>query len=278
MTKPLGALHPYTTPLLLNACWQLEGPDNGHLIFHEVFMRNFNSLSAALLLALCGTTAQAQSAATQGVTAQVAQIVHLSASASAQVTQDWLVMTLAVQKEGADAATVQKQIKTQLASALALAQGSAQAGLLDVSTGQLSVSPRYGRDGKTNGWTGVAELVLQGRDVDRITAVAGRVQGLTVSQVQWEVSPELKRQTEGRIQGQAVAQFQSRASALASSFGFVSYGLREVRVTNQESAGEQPQLRMASVQMDTAPSPMPIPAQAGQSRVTVNVSGSIQLK
>ena len=256
----------------------IRGSDNGRLFFYEVFVRNFNSLSAALLLALCSTVAQAQSSAIQGVPAQSTQIVHLSASASAQVTQDWLVMTLAVQKEGADATTVQKQIKAQLASALALAQVSAQAGLLDVSTGQLSVSPRYGRDGKTNGWTGVAELVLQGRDVDRITSVAGRVQGMTVSQMQWEVSPELKRQTESRIQGQAVAQFQSRASALASSFGFGTYGLREVRVTNQESTGEQPQLRIAALQMDAAPSPMPIPAQAGQSRVTVNVSGSIQLK
>ena len=124
-------------------------------------MRNFNSLSAALLVALCSTVVQAQSSASQSVPAQAAQIVHLSASASAQVTQDWLVMTLATQKEGADAATVQKQIKTQLASALAMAQASAQSGLLDVSTGQLSVSQRYGRDGKTNGWTGVAELVLQ---------------------------------------------------------------------------------------------------------------------
>ena len=101
---------------------------------------------------------------------------------------------------------------------------------------------------------------------------------MTVSQVQWEVSPDLKRQTEERIQGQAMAQFQSSASALATSFGFGTYGLREVRVTNQETSGEHPQLRMVSAQMDAAPSPMPIPAQAGQSRVTVNVTGSIQLK
>jgi len=246
--------------------------------FHEVFMRNFNSLSAVIIVALSSITAHAQNSVTKDPLVASSQIVHLSASASAQVTQDLLVMTLAVQKDGTDAAAVQKQIKTQLASALSLAQGSAQAGLLDVSTGQLSVSPRYGRDGKTNGWTGVAELVLQGRDVERITAVAGRVQGLTVSQMHWEVSPELKRQTESRIQGQAVAQFQARASALASSFGFGSYGLREVRVTNQETSGEPPQMRMAAMQMDAAPSPMPVPAQAGQSRVVVNVAGSIQLK
>lgn len=241
-------------------------------------MRNFNSLSVAIIVALSSITAHAQNSVTKDPLAASSQIVHLSASASAQVTQDWLVMTLAVQKDGTDAATVQKQIKTQLASALSLAQGSAQVGLLDVSTGQLSVSPRYGRDGKTNGWTGVAELVLQGRDIGRIAEAAGRVQGMTVSQVQWQVSPELKRQVENRIQGQAVAQFQARASALASSFGFGTYGLREVRVTNQETSGEPPQVRMASMQMDAAPSLMPVPAQAGQSRVVVNVAGSIQLK
>ena len=84
-------------------------------------MRNFNSLSVAIIVALSSITAHAQNSVTKDPLAASSQIVHLSASASAQVTQDWLVMTLAVQKDGTDAATVQKQIKTQLASALSLA-------------------------------------------------------------------------------------------------------------------------------------------------------------
>jgi predicted secreted protein len=238
-------------------------------------MRNFNILSAALVVALSGAGVHAQSSAIQVPAVLASPVLHLSASATAQVTQDWLVMTLSVQKEGVDAVAVQKQLKAQLAPALTLAQGFAQADLLEVSTGSWSVAPRYGRDGKTNGWTGAAELVLQGRDVERITTVAARVQGMTVSQVQWELSPELRRQTESRIQGLALAQFQQRASALASGFGFNSYALREVRVSNQEPAHEPSPMRMASLQMDAAPSPMP--AQAGQTRVVVNVSGSIQL-
>ena len=244
-------------------------------------MRNFHSFSGAVILSLFSALAHSQNAPIQDTAtlqSTPSQVVHLSATASAQVTQDWLVMTLASQKEGSDAAVVQKQIQSSLAAALALVQSSAQKGMLDVSTGKMSVYPRYGRDGKSNGWAGVAELVLQGRDITRITEAAGRVQGMTVSQVQWQVSPELKRQVENRIQGQAVAQFQARASALASSFGFGTYGLREVRVTNQETSGEPPQVRMAAMQMDAAPSPMPVPAQAGQSRVVVNVAGSIQLK
>jgi predicted secreted protein len=281
MTRLHGALHPDTTrfeQILGASHWR---PDNGGFLVHEVFMRNFHMLSGTIVLSLLSTLTQAQTSAIKDAAIGLStpsQVVHLSASASAQVTQDWLTMTLAVQKEGSDAAVVQKQIQSQVAAALASAQSSAQKGLLDVSTGQMSVYPRYGRDGKSNGWTGVAELVLQGRDIGRIAEAAGRVQGMTVSQVQWHVSPELKQQVENRIQGQAVAQFQARASALASSFGFGTYGLREVRVTNQETSGEPPQVRMAAMQMDAAPSPMPVPAQAGQSRVVVNVAGSIQLK
>lgn len=239
-------------------------------------MRNFNILSASVWLALSSALAHAQSPAVHASPVQPHQVVHLSASASKQVMQDWLLMTLSVQKEGLDATAVQKQLKAQLAPALALAQGLAQADQLEVSTGSWSVAPRYGRDGKTNGWTGVAELVLQGRDVERITTAAARVQGLTVSQVHWALSPELRTQTESRIQGLAVAQFQQKASALAASFGFASYGLREVRVSTPESSVEPSPMRMAAVQMDAAPSPLP--AQAGQSHVVVTVLGSIQLK
>lgn len=241
-------------------------------------MRHFSTLSGALILALGTVAVQAQTPRDLPlVQATPSKIVHLSASALAQVQQDWLVMTLSVQKEGTDAMAVQTQIKNHLASALALARPSAQAGALEVSTGQMSVSPRYGRDGKANGWTGVAELVLQGRDIERITNVAGRVQGMTVGQVQWAISPELKRQTENRIQEDAVAQFQSRAAALTRSFGSSGYDLKEVRVSSQESAGE-PQMRMVAMQVEALPPAMPVPAQAGSARVVVNVSGSIQLK
>ena len=241
-------------------------------------MRHFSTLSGALILALGSAAVQAQTFRDSPlVQATPSKIVHLSASALAQVQQDWLVMTLSVQKEGTDAMAVQTQIKNHLASALALARPLAQAGALEVNTGQMSVSPRYGRDGKANGWTGVAELVLQGRDIERITGVAGRVQGMTVGQVQWAISPELKRQTENRIQEDAVVQFQSRAAALTRSFGSSGYDLKEVRVSSQESMGE-PQMRMVAMQVEALPPAMPVPAQAGSARVVVNVSGSIQLK
>ena len=204
------------------------------------------------------------------------QVLHLSASAHTEVPQDWLVMTLAVQKEGLQAPAVQKQLNAVLSAALAVATPQAKPGALDVSTGEMNVSPRYGREGKTNGWTGSAQLVLQGRDAVQIATLATRLQDLTVAQIDWQLSPEQKMAAESRIQAEAVARFQSKAQALTQQFGFAAYTLREVRVSAQEADEGSVMPRMAMAQMAAAPAPMP--TLAGKSRVVVNISGSIVMR
>jgi len=204
------------------------------------------------------------------------QVLHLSASAYTEVPQDWLVMTLAVQKEGLQAPAVQKQLNAVLSAALAVATPLAKPGALDVSTGEMDVSPRYGREGKINGWTGSAQLVLQGRDAVQIATLAARLQELTVAQIDWQLSPEQKIAAESRIQAEAVSRFQSKAQALTQQFGFAAYTLREVRVNAQEAQEGSAMPRMAMAQMAAAPAPMP--TLAGKSRVVVSVSGSIAMR
>lgn len=204
-------------------------------------------------------------------------ILHLSASAQTVVPQDWLTMTLAVQKEGNQASAVQKQLNAVLSAALAVATPWAKSSSLDVSTGQMNVSPRYGREGKVSGWVGTARLVLQGRDAEQIATLAGRLQDLNVENIDWRLSPEQKSAVETRIQAEAVAQFKSKAQALTQEFGFATYILNEVRVSVQQGGenGGNPRMVMAT-QMDSA-SP-PVPTLAGNSRVVVNISGSIVLR
>ena len=213
-------------------------------------------------------------------TAMAGTTAYLGASASTQVQQDWLVIRLVAQKEGADAANVQRQLKTSLAPALAQAQSEAKAGAMEVSTGQLNVSPRFNREGKTNGWTGIAELVLQGRDVDRITAMAGRLTGLIVSDVGWQLSPELIAQTETIVQSQAVARWRAKADALTQQLGLTQYRVSDIQLGRpsdgpMHSAAAAPAMVMdASADARSAP----IPVQAGATRVSVNVSGKIWIQ
>ncbi len=235
------------------------------------------ALMTALALPVASVQAQSAASLTQPAQAALNQVLHLSASAQTEVPQDWLVISLSVQKEGLQAPAVQKQLNAMVSAALAVATPMVKPGALEVKTGEMNVSPRYGRDGKMNGWVGSAQLVLQGRDVEQITTLAGRMPDLTVAQIDWQLSPEQKSAAESRIQADAVAHFQTKAQSLTKQFGFSAYTIREVRVSSQEASEGHVMPRMAMVQMD-APSPMSVPAVAGKSRVVVNISGSIVLR
>jgi predicted secreted protein len=242
-----------------------------------------SAMALALLMVCNSSVAVAQMAnpssslASNALQAEPHQVLHLTASAQTEVPQDWLVMVLTVQKDGVQAASVQKQLHAVLGAALAVATPMAKPGAVEVSTGEMNVSPRYGRDGKINAWAGFAQLILQGRDSVQIATLASRLPDSVVSQMDWRLSQEQRVAAESRLQAEAVERFQSKAQSLTQQFGLTAYTLKEVRVNAQETAEGLVIPRMAMAQMD-APSAAPVPTLAGKSRVVVNVSGSIQLR
>lgn len=227
--------------------------------------------TCALLAGSAGIYAQqTQFAAPQNV-------VQLSASGSVEVQQDLLSIFLSTTREGNDAAAVQSQLKTVIDAALTEARSAALAGQLDVRTGNFSVSPRYGRDGKQIGWQGSAELILEGRDFSRISAAAGRIQTLTASGVSFGWSREQRAKVEGEAQALAIARFRARATDIARNFGFTGYSLREVNV-NSNDQGVSPRPRMLAMEARAVAADAPVPVEAGKTSVLVTVSGSVQLK
>ena len=204
--------------------------------------------------------------------------VQLSASASVEVQQDLLTLTLAVTREGADPAALQSQLRQALETALAVAKPHAQSGAMDVRTGQFSLQPRYNRDGKISAWSGSTELVLEGRDFARIGSTAGKVQTLVISSGSFSLSREARAKAEADVQASAIDRFKQRATEIAKGFGFTSYSLRDISVSASD-AGFMPRPRMlamaakSSMEADTA-----VPMEAGKTAVTVSVSGNVQLK
>lgn len=180
-------------------------------------------------------------------------------------------------RDGADATVVQTQLKQALDTALAQAKQAAVPGQMDVRTGNFSLYPRYGKDGKINGWQGSAELVLDGKDFTRITSTAGKIQSLTMGNVSFSLSREQRAKVEGEAQSLAIAQFKQKASEIAKNFGFSSYSLREVSVTANDQ-GYSPRPRMMAMAAKAESSDSSIPVEAGKSVVQVNVSGSVQMK
>jgi len=211
------------------------------------------------------------------VNAPPQNVLSLTASGTVEVQQDLLSLHLSTTREGADPAAVQAQLKAALDAALAEARKAAQPGQLDVRTGNFSLNPRYTRDGKMNGWSGTAELVLEGRDFGRITQTAGRIQGMTMGGVSFGLSREQRAKVEGEAQALAIERFKAKAGELAKGFGFAGYTLREISV-NANDQGGMPRPRMMAMEAKGAAADMPVPVEAGKASVVVSVSGSVQLR
>ncbi|MES2510325.1 MAG: SIMPL domain-containing protein [Pseudomonadota bacterium] len=204
-------------------------------------------------------------------------VAQLSASGTVEVQQDVLSIAMSTTRDGTDAGLVQTQLKQALDAALAQARPAVVPGQLDVRTGNFSLYPRYGKDGKINGWQGSTELVLEGKDFSRITTTAGRIQSLTLGNVSFSLSREQRARVEGEAQTQAIERFKAKASDVAKGFGFSNYTLREVSI-NSNDQGPVPRPRMMAMQAKSEMADAPVSVEAGKSTVIVNVSGSVQMR
>lgn len=206
----------------------------------------------------------------------VANQLALSASATAEVTNDVLVITFSTQREGADPAALQAHLTQALNTALAEARKAARPGQVDVSTGNFSVQPRYTGKDEPMKWQGVAELRAEGKDFEALAQLVGRIRTLSVAQVGYRLSREAREKVEGEVSTQAIARFRSQAEAHAKAFGFSSVTLRTVEVNTSASSGP-PMMRMRAASAEMAMAAAPLPVQAGTSEVNVTVSGSVQM-
>lgn len=231
----------------------------------------FHSLLAAGCLLAAAAGAPAQSLP------PLQNVLQLQASGTVEVQQDLLQLNLTTAREGADPTTVQTQLKTALDAALAEARKHAQPGQLDVRTGNFALYPRHNREGRISGWTGTAELILEGRDLGKITQTAGRIQSMTLGGVSFGLSREQRAKVEADAQAIAIERFKAKAGELAKGFGFSGYTLREVAV-NANEPGFTPRPRMLAMEAKAASADAAVPVEAGKSAVTVTVSGSVQLR
>lgn len=237
-------------------------------------MIHFRPLATAAWAALVmATPAGAQVPLATTVPPQ--NVVNLSASASMEVPKDQLTIVFSTTREGPDAAQVQSQLKQALDAALAEARKAARPGQVEVQTGNFSLHPRYNAKGP-NGWSGSAELVVEGKDMVAISQLAGRIQTLTVARTGFGLSREAREQVDAEVTAQAIARFKARAAEVAKQFGFAGWALREVTVQGVDMPPMQPMPRIAMA--SAAPmAEQALPVEAGKATVGATVSGSVQL-
>lgn len=229
------------------------------------------TLAVTLLLA---TAAQAQTSSV--LTTPPQNVLSLAASGSLEVPRDWLSIVLATTREAGEATLVQAQLKQALDAALAEARKAAKPGQVEVRTGGFYVGPRYGQRGSISGWTGNAELIIEGRDIATLAQLAGRLPTMTVVRTGFSLSREAREKVEADVAALAIGRFRAQAEAYAKLFGFAGYGIREVQV-NQGMDAPMPVPMMRTAAAASTQAEAALPVEAGKATVTVSVSGSVQM-
>lgn len=222
------------------------------------------------VLLASGVSAQTQPPQPQGV-------LNLTATATVDVPKDWMTLVLSVSKEGADANAVQNQLKLAVDSALTEARKQTKPGQLEVQTGSFSIYPRYNTKGVINGWQGSTEVQIQGRDMATIGQLTGKINTMTIANVNYSVSRETREKMEAEVTALAIARFKAQAQLQAQAFGYGGFSLREVSVAYEAPENGHP-MPMAAMKMAMADAAPAMPVEAGKGSISATVSGSVQLK
>ncbi|MEO7852004.1 MAG: SIMPL domain-containing protein [Rubrivivax sp.] len=227
--------------------------------------------AGALLLGamLLPVAANSQTAAPQDV-------LSLSASASVEVTRDVLNLVLSTTREGPEPRAVQAELSKALEAALVEARKVAKPGQVDVSTGNFSLYPRQSpKGGGITHWQGTAELRVEGRDTQAISALVARITSLSVARISFGLSREAREQGEEQVAAEAIARFRSKADTYARHFGFKSVNVREVQIHGNDTMPPVMMMRDARAASASAEA---LPVEAGKATVTATVNGSVQMK
>jgi len=195
-------------------------------------------------------------------------ILHLSQTAERKVVRDLLRIELRVEEAGADPLTLQTAVNRRMAASLDRAR---QVQGVMVETGTYSVDQEQPQNAPSH-WRASQSLILSGKAADALLKLAGALQsdGLLMSSMTYEASPETVRGAEEDLTAEALAGLAERAASIADHVHLSVLRYRDLRVGNAE-IGSPPMPRFAAMAMTT-----PV-AQPGQATIRLTISADLQL-
>jgi predicted secreted protein len=219
-------------------------------------------LAAGFILCWAGT------AVAQG-TEQQTTVLHLSQTAERMVLRDLLRIDLRVEETGADPLAIQTAINRRMAAALDRAH---QVQGVRVETGSYGVGEERPQSGPSR-WRGSQSLILRSTAADAALKLAGALQsdGLLMSSMAYEASPETVRGAEEDLTAEALAALDRRAASVAGHMHLAVLRYRDLHVGNAETEG-RPVPRFAVAAMAAAPV-----AEPGEATIRVTIEAELLL-
>jgi len=202
----------------------------------------------------------------------------LQATASSEVKQDTVRISLSAEVEAPDQPAAGKKLTAALDDAVKRARDTKG---VEVRTGGYNVWPNTNSKGKISSWRGQGEIVLESKDFEAAAALASKLSDKTaISNISFSLSREAREAEERKLLKEAAQAFKDRALAAANAFGFSGYRLSKLELGG--SGGPMPMPRMmgaAAMAKDASGGYSPdVPLEAGDVTVSIAVNGTIVLQ
>lgn len=199
-------------------------------------------------------------------------VVELSAEASRPAANDQVYAVLSAEAAGPALGELSRQVNAVIADALKVSKAYTT---VKIQSGNTSTYPTYSKSGKIESWRMRSEISLESGDTAAVSELIGKLQtSLGVARLVMQPSPETRKKVENEAMLDALAAFRARAKVVADALG-KSYQIKHLSVSTGGRIAE-PMFRMAAKSMMSEAAPMPI--EAGESLVTANVSGQVELE
>lgn len=196
-------------------------------------------------------------------------VLHLSQTAERKVVRDLLRIELRTEETGADPLSLQSAINRRMAAALDRAH---QVQGVEVETGSYAVNEEQPQNAPSR-WRASQSLILTGKNSDAVLKLAGVLQsdGLLMSAMTYEASPETVRGAEEDLTAEALAGLDHRAASIADRMHLSVLRYRDLQVGNAET-GAGPMPRFAAMAMAAAPVGQP-----GEAVIRVTIAAELLL-
>lgn len=208
-------------------------------------------------------------------TASRAPTLTLEASARTEVTNDEMVIRLAVEREGTDLNSINQFVLQSLNSGIEQAKKVSD---VKATLGSLYTNQNWTPQGRPSGWKVRGEIVLQSKNLAGLGQLAGDLSArMLLAGVQFRLSAEARAQAEKRLLVEAANAFRNRAKEASLALGFKDFAMKDLNLSNGFNVIVRPLLARAEMAMAKTASAA-VPTESGESEVVLSFSGSIELK
>ena len=198
-------------------------------------------------------------------------VVNLQAQAEREVPNDQMIVTLVTEHEGNNAAKLAKTINMDMEWALAIVK---QHAFVTYQTKSYSTYPVYDENQDIVGWRASQELELKSEKIEGLSELTGKLQEkLQVRQMNFTPTDATRKKYEDELIEEAMQAFKARIEIVKKHMDDQNHRIVNINIS---TGGYQPPYmyeRAMPMAMEKAAAPA---VEAGTSKITVTISGSVQ--